>query len=154
LGGILAGRHRGGKAYYGQPISLDLKDADINNVIRLLADVSNLNIVATDDVLGTITLRLFDVPWDQALDIVLQVQSLESVREGNVVRISTIKRLREEREEIAKAQEAAREIETLEVAYLRVHYHKAKLVADLISGAARSQRNRGGGGGGGGGGQV
>jgi type IV pilus assembly protein PilQ len=144
------------KAYYGQPISLDLKDADINNVIRLLADVSNLNIVATDDVQGTITLRLFDVPWDQALDIILQVQSLESVREGNVVRISTIKRLREEREEIAKAQEAAREIEPLEVAYLRVHYHKAKLMADLISGAARSIRSRGsigGQGGGGGGGE-
>ncbi len=153
LGGILATPGRGGanrKAYYGQPISLDLKDADINNVIRLLADVSNLNIVATDDVQGTITLRLFDVPWDQALDIVLQVQSLESVREGNVVRISTIKRLREEREEIAKAQEAAREIEPLEVAYLRVHYHKAKLVADLISGAARSIRSRGNSGGGGG----
>jgi len=150
LGGLLAGPAfgRGKKAYVGQPISLDLKDADINNVIRLLADVSNLNIVATDDVLGTITLRLFDVPWDQALDIVLQVQSLESVREGNVVRISTIKRLREEREEIAKAQEAAREIEPLEVAYLRVHYHKAKLVADLISGAARSMRTRGGGAGG------
>jgi len=149
LGGSLAA---GAKVYYGQPISLDLKDADINNVIRLLADVSNLNIVATDDVTGTITLRLFDVPWDQALDIVLQVQSLESVREGNVLRISTIKRLREEREEIAKAQEAAREIEPLEVAYMRVHYHKAKLIADLISGAARSRGtgNRGSGGGGGG----
>jgi len=154
LGGLFGGPTfgRSKKAYVGQPISLDLKDADINNVIRLLADVSNLNIVATDDVVGTITLRLFDVPWDQALDIVLQVQSLESVREGNVVRISTIKRLREEREEIAKAQEAAREIEPLEVAYLRVHYHKAKLVADLISGAARSMRTRGGGAGGGAGG--
>ncbi len=149
LGSILAGAGSGSarKAYYGQPISLDLKEADINNVIRLLADVSNLNIVATDDVEGTITLRLFDVPWDQALDIVLQVQSLESVREGNVVRISTIKRLREEREEIAKAQDAARQIEPLEVAYLRVHYHKAKLIADLISGAARSSRTRGGSGG-------
>ena len=138
------------KAYYGQPVSLDLKDADINNVLRLLADVSNLNIVATDDVQGTITLRLFDVPWDQALDIVLQVQGLESEREGNVVRISTIKRLREEREELAKAQQAAREIEPLEVAYLRVHYHKAKLVADLISGAARSNPTQGGRGGAGG----
>jgi type IV pilus secretin PilQ/predicted competence protein len=137
-------------AYYGQPISLDLKDADIHNVIRLLADVSNLNIVATDDVQGTLTLRLFDVPWDQALDILLQVQNLESVREGNVVRISTVKRLREEREEIALAQEAARGIEPLEVAYLRVHYHKAKLVADLISGAARSLSTSAGGGGGGG----
>ena len=92
------------KLYYGAPISLDLKDADVHNVIRLLADVSGLNIVATDDVKGTITLRLNDIPWDQALDIVLQAQNLESVHEGNVLRISTVKRLREEREELRKAQ--------------------------------------------------
>ena len=95
------------KLYYGQPISLDLKDADVHNVIRLLADVSGLNIVATDDVKGTITLRLNDIPWDQALDIILQTQNLESVQEGNVLRISTVKRLREEREELRKAQVAA-----------------------------------------------
>src|SRR5262249_41041290 len=62
------------KLYYGQPISLDLKDADVHNVIRLLADVSGINIVATDDVKGSITLRLNDIPWDQALDIILQTQ--------------------------------------------------------------------------------
>lgn len=130
---------RGKRLYYGQPISLDLKDADVHNVIRLLGDVSGINIVATDDVTGQITLRLNDVPWDQALDIVMQAQNLESVQEGNVLRISTVRRLREEREEQQKAQRAAQTVEPLQVAYLQVNYAKAKKLADLISGAARSQ---------------
>lgn len=124
------------KGYYGQHVSLDFKDADIHNVLRLLAEVSKLNIVATDDVRGKVTLRLFDVPWDQALDIVLQVLSLESTQEGNVLRISTIKKLREEREELRKAQEAARQVEPLHVDYIKVNYAKALKLAEIISGAA------------------
>jgi type IV pilus secretin PilQ/predicted competence protein len=130
----------GPKVYYGQHVSLDFKDADVHNVLRLLAEVSKLNIVATDDVRGKITLRLFDVPWDQALDIILQVLSLEAVHEGDVIRISTIKRLREEREEIAKAQEAAKAVEPLKVEYVRVNYAKATKLAELISGQARGGR--------------
>lgn len=125
--------------YVGQRVSLDFKDADVHNVLRLLAEVSKLNIVATDDVKGKVTLRLFDVPWDQALDILLQTLSLESVQEGNVIRISTVKRLREEREEKQKALEAAKVLEPLKVEYIRVNYTKAKALADIISGAARSR---------------
>lgn len=144
------GSGRPKRLYYGQPISLDLKDADVHNVIRLLGDVSGINIVATDDVTGKITLRLNDVPWDQALDIVMQAQNLETVQDGNVLRVSTVRRLREEREELTKAQRALQTVEALQVAYLQVNYAKAKKLADLISGAARSQqanaggRNRGG----------
>ena len=138
------------KLYFGQPISLDLKDADVHNVLRLLADVSGLNIVATDDVKGTITLRLNDIPWDQALDIVLQTQNLESVQEGNVVRISTVKRLREEREELQKAQRAAQTVEPLQVAYITVNYAKAKKLGELVNGGRESGLGGGGGGGGGG----
>jgi len=126
------------KLYYGQPISLDLKDADVHNVLRLLADVSGLNLVATDDVKGSITLRLNDIPWDQALEIVLQTQNLESVHEGNVVRISTVKRLREEREELQRAQRAAQTVETLQVAYIQVNYAKAKKLGELVAGTARA----------------
>ena len=123
------------KGYYGQHVSLDFKDADIHNVLRLLAEVSKLNIVATDDVRGKVTLRLFDVPWDQALDIVLQVLSLESTQEGNVLRISTVRRLREEREELRKAQDAQRAVEPLHVEYIKVNYAKATKLAEIISGA-------------------
>jgi type IV pilus secretin PilQ/predicted competence protein len=133
--------------YHGQHVSLDLKDADVRNVLRLLAEVSRLNIVATDEVRGKVTLRLFDVPWDQALDIVLQVLNLESEQEGNVIRISTVKRLREEREELQKAQEAAKAVEPLRVEYIRVNYAKAAKLAEIISGrvAGAGGARRGGG---------
>jgi type IV pilus assembly protein PilQ len=132
------------KLYFGQPISLDLKEADIHNVIRLLAEVSKLNIVATDDVRGKITLRLFDVPWDQALDIILQVMNLESIRDGNVLRISTVTRLRQEREELARAQRAAEVIEPLQVDYIKVNYAKATKLADLIGAGRGGRGGRGG----------
>jgi type IV pilus secretin PilQ/predicted competence protein len=137
------------QAYSGQHVSLDFKDADVHNVLRLLAEVSKLNIVATEDVHGKVTLRLFDVPWDQALDIILQVLNLESEQEGNVIRISTVRRLREEREELQKAQEAAKAVEPLKVEYIRVNYAKATKLAEIISGAARARAGAAGGGGGG-----
>src|SRR5439155_3742857 len=92
--------------FTGQRISLDFKDADIQNVLRVLADVSGLNIIATDDVKGKVTLHLNDVPWDQALDLVLRSNRLEKTQEGNVVRISTVSRLKEEREALRAAQDA------------------------------------------------
>jgi type IV pilus secretin PilQ/predicted competence protein len=127
---------RGSQVYQGQRVSLDFKDADVHNVLRLLAEVSKLNIVATDDVHGKVTLRLFDVPWDQALDIILQVLNLESTQERNVIRISTVKRLREEREELRRAQEAAKAVEPLHIEYLRVNYAKALNLSRIISGVA------------------
>jgi len=111
--------------YRGQRISLDLKDADIQNVLRLLAEVSGLNIIATDDVKGKVTLHLADVPWDQVLDLVLRSNQLEQTRDGNVVRISTVSRLREEREALRAAQDAEREVEPLRVRYIRVNYARA-----------------------------
>jgi type IV pilus secretin PilQ/predicted competence protein len=131
--------------YHGQHVSLDLKDADVHNVLRLLAEVSKLNIVATDEVRGKVTLRLFDVPWDQALDIVLQSLNLESEQEGNVLRISTVKRLREEREEMQKAQEAAKALEPLRIEYIHVNYAKATKLAEIISGRGAGAAGRGGG---------
>ncbi len=111
--------------FSGQRISLDFKDADIQNVLRVLADVSGENIIATDDVKGKVTLHLVDIPWDQALDLVLHSNRLEMQREGNVIRISTVARLKEEREALRAAQEAARELEPLKVEYIRVNYARA-----------------------------
>ena len=116
----------GGTAgFNGERISLDFKDADIQNVLRVLADVSHLNIIATDDVKGKVTLHLVDVPWDQALDLVLRSNRLEMSRQGNVVRISTVARLKEEREALRAAQDAERELEPLRVKYVKVNYARA-----------------------------
>jgi type IV pilus assembly protein PilQ len=111
--------------FTGQRVSLDFKDADVQNVLRVLADVSGLNIIATDDVKGKVTLHLSDVPWDQALDLILRSNRLEMTREGNVVRISTVERLKEEREALRAAQDAERELEPLRVRYVRVNYARA-----------------------------
>jgi type IV pilus secretin PilQ/predicted competence protein len=128
--------------YSGPHVSLDFKDADVHNVLRLLAEVSKLNIVATDDVRGKVTLRLFDVPWDQAFDIILQALNLETEQEGNVLRISTVRRLREEREELQKAQEAAKAVEPLRIDYIKVNYAKATKLSDIISGRVSAQTTR------------
>jgi len=123
------------RVYSGERISLDFKDADIQNVLRVLADASQLNIIATDDVKGKVTLHLSDVPWDQALDLVLRTNRLEATYEGNVVRVSTVERLKEEREALRAAEEAQRELEPLRVAYQRVSYARAdEALIDKVKG--------------------
>jgi type IV pilus assembly protein PilQ len=78
---------------------MDFKDADLTNVFRIIAEVSNLNIITADDVKGKVSVRLVNVPWDQALDIVLRSKSLGAVQEGNVLRIAPLSSLRKEEAE-------------------------------------------------------
>ncbi|HEY2387740.1 MAG TPA: type IV pilus secretin PilQ [Candidatus Binatia bacterium] len=113
------------REYSGQRISLDFKDADIQNVLRILADVSGLNIITTEEVQGKLTMRLVDVPWDQAFDAILRAKNLDSVRDGNIIRVSTVKQLKEERETQRAADDAQKAVEPLEVRYLKVNYAKA-----------------------------
>jgi type IV pilus secretin PilQ/predicted competence protein len=121
--------------YTGQKISLDFKDADIQNVLRVLADVSGLNIIATDDVQGKVTLHLSDVPWDQAFDLVLRTNRLEKTQEGNVVRVSSVKRLTEERDAMKAANDSESQLEALQVKYIRVNYARAdEVLVDKVKG--------------------
>jgi type IV pilus assembly protein PilQ len=83
---------------------MDFKDADITNVFRIIAEVSNLNIITADDVRGKVSVRLVNVPWDQALDIVLRSKSLGAAQEGNVLRIAPLSSLRKEEQERFDAQ--------------------------------------------------
>lgn len=119
--------------YTGRKISLDFKNADIHDVFRILADVSGLNIVTTDDVKARVTLRLVEVPWDQALDVVLQANGLEKTQVGNVITISTTKRLEAERNARLLAQNAQQKIAPLETAYVKVNYVKATDVVSIIT---------------------
>jgi type IV pilus secretin PilQ/predicted competence protein len=124
------------KIYTGRRISLEFKDADILNVLRIIADVARRNIVATDDVSGRVTIVLYDVPWDQALDILLKSTGLEMVEFDDVITISTARRLEEERKARLAAQVAGRELEALQTAYLKVNYVKARELAGLLQGAS------------------
>jgi len=123
------------KEYTGQKISLDFKDADIKNVFRLLAEISSLNIVVTDDVNKKVTVRLVDVPWDQAMDILLQTNGLAKEQVGNVVRISTVQRLRSERDAIKAAQDSERALEPLHTDYLTINYAKASELVEKVKAA-------------------
>ncbi len=102
--GFLSGSSDVGRKYHGQRISMDFKDADLTNVFRIIAEVSNLNIITADDVKGKVSVRLVNVPWDQALDIVLRSKSLGAVQEGNVLRIAPLSSLRKEEQDRFDAQ--------------------------------------------------
>lgn len=136
-GGVVERLIEGKKVYTGKRITLDLKDADLANVFRLFADVSGMNILVTDDVKGRITLRLVDVPWDQALDIILETNNLGMEKVGNVIRISTLVRLQKEKEAKAKTKKAKETLEPLVTELIPVSYSKASELApkvkDLLS---------------------
>ncbi|HEX4427374.1 MAG TPA: type IV pilus secretin PilQ [Terriglobales bacterium] len=95
-----------GPKYTGEPISVNLKDVDLKDFFRLIHEISGLNVVLDPNVKGNLTIVLDDVPWDQALDIVLKNNDLDRQLEGNVLRIATLETLRSEAESRRKAQEA------------------------------------------------
>ncbi|MEL6187946.1 MAG: type IV pilus secretin PilQ, partial [Myxococcota bacterium] len=127
-GRLAPGRQR----YTGRRISLDLKDADIQNVLRLLADVSKLNIVAADDVTGRITIKLRNVPWDQALDIILRAKQLDKTRNGNIIRVAPLSVLRKEEELRLARLQAQVQLEPLTVRLIPVSYAVASDVAPQV----------------------
>lgn len=129
----------GSKSYTGRLISLDLQDTDIDNALRIIAEVSNLNIIASDDVSGKVTLRLIDVPWDQALDVILKTNGLDQVTEGNVIRIAPLDKLRQEREALRESKRAAENLEDLSVNYIRISYARAEDIRPKIE-AVLSER--------------
>ncbi|MFP4315317.1 MAG: type IV pilus secretin PilQ [Desulfovibrionales bacterium] len=95
--------------YTGQPISINLQDADVEHVLRLISEVSGYNLILDDNVSGKISLKLESVPWDQALDLVLLQKDLGMVLRGNIMRIATKSKLQQEQADIQQARRAALE---------------------------------------------
>jgi type IV pilus secretin PilQ/predicted competence protein len=114
------------KNYTGQKISLDFKDADIKNVFRLLAEVSGLNIIVTADVNRRVTLRLIEVPWDQAMELIVSTNGLDKEQIGNVVRISTANTFKAERSDLLAAKKAREDFEPMQTVYFNLNYATAK----------------------------
>ena len=121
-----------GKEYAGRRISLDFKDVDVRDVLRLIADVSDLNIIAGDEVAGNVTIRLVDVPWDQALDVILLTKGLGFVRVGNVLRIAPGDTLKSEDEARLQERRAKEKLEDLVVKLQPVNYANVKEVQKLV----------------------
>ena len=111
--------------YSGRRIDLDLKEADIHNVFRMIADVGRINIVAADNVDGAVTVRMKNVPWDQALEVILRAKKLGMERRGNIIRIALQADLAKEREiKIAELQSRLA-LEPVEVRLIPVSYADA-----------------------------
>ena len=119
--------------FTGRRINIDLVDADIHSVFRLIAHVSRLNIVAGDDVTGTVTVRLEDVPWDQALAAILQAKGLGAQRFGNIVRVAPLETIKAEQQAALDAQRAREELTPLKLLVVPLNYSKAGEVADELS---------------------
>ena len=119
--------------YTGNKISLDFQDIEVRRVLQLLADFTGINMVAADTVQGNITLRLKDVPWDQALDIVLKTKNLDKRRNGNVIWIAPVSELIKAEEEEAKAIAQSVKLAPLQTEYIRLSYAKAADIEKLIT---------------------
>ncbi|MBW2377363.1 MAG: type IV pilus secretin PilQ, partial [Deltaproteobacteria bacterium] len=114
------------RRYSGRRIDLDFKDADIHNILRLLSEVGGVNVVTADNVGGTVTIRMRDVPWDQALDVVLQAKSLGMVRQGNLLRVAPLAQLEQEREAAIARQKQQQQLAPLETRLVPVSYATAQ----------------------------
>ncbi|MBW2289471.1 MAG: type IV pilus secretin PilQ, partial [Deltaproteobacteria bacterium] len=121
-----------GKEYIGRRISLDFKEVDIADVLRLIAEVSDLNVIAGDEVKGRVTIRLVDVPWDQALDIILLTKGLGFMRIGNVLRIAPTDVISQEEEARLQERRAKERLEDLVVKLQPVNYADAKDISRMV----------------------
>jgi type IV pilus assembly protein PilQ len=122
----------GKPAYTGEPISLNLKDVDLKDFFRLIHEISGLNILVDPNVTGSVTTVLDNVPWDQALEVVLKDNGLGKVLEGNVLRIAKLETLMAEGETANKMAAARLDEAPLVTVFRPVNYAKASIIATLL----------------------
>lgn len=121
----IGGANKEAVDFSGRRIDLDLKNADIHNVLRLLSEVGNVNIITADDVGGSVTIKMKNVPWDQALDVILSAKGLGMVRRGNLLRVAPQSVLEKEREMAIARQKQQMELAPLETRLIPVSYAEA-----------------------------
>ena len=126
------------KEYEGQRLTLNFQDIETRAVLQLLAETSGRNIVVSDTVQGNVTLRLRNVPWDQALDIVMTTKGLDMRQNGNVIIVAPAEEIAARETADLEAQAAISELEPLYSEFLQVNYAKASDLAALISGGTGS----------------
>jgi type IV pilus assembly protein PilQ len=131
--------------YTGERMSLVFQDIDTRAVLQMLSDTSGQNIIVTDSVTGSLTLRLQNVPWDQALDVVMRLKGLAKRQEGNVIIVAPAEEVAAREKAELEARKDIQDLAPLRTEYLQVNYAKAEDIAALI----RAQGGPSGGGAGG-----
>ncbi len=119
--------------YTGEKLSLNFQNVEVRAVLQVIADFTGLNIVTSDTVSGNLTLRLKDVPWDQALDIILQAKGLDARKTGNVVWIAPRDEIATKEKLALEAQQQISDLEPLRTESFQLNYQKADAVQKLIS---------------------
>jgi type IV pilus assembly protein PilQ len=123
--------------YTGEKLSLNFQNVEVRAVLNVIADFTDLNIITSDTVAGNITLRLKDVPWDQALDIILQTRGLDSRRSGNVVWIAPRDELATREKLALEAQQQINDLEQTRTESFQINYQKAADIQKLLSDPAQ-----------------
>ncbi|WP_312739271.1 type IV pilus secretin PilQ family protein [Stenotrophomonas sp.] len=136
------------RGYSGKPVTFNFQDVPVRTVLQLIAEESNLNVVASDSVQGNVTLRLVNVPWDQALDIVLRAKGMDKRQDGSVIWVAPQAELAKFEQEKEDARIAIENREDLVTDYVQINYHSASQIFKALTEA----KGIGGGGGGGSGG--
>jgi len=126
------------KEYEGSRVTFNFQDIPVRSVLQLIADVSDLNIVVADNVSGNLTLRLTNVPWDQALDIVLDARNLDMRENGNVIWIAPTADIAAREQQLLQALQDRKELEPLATALISVSYASAEDLQELIIEASSS----------------
>jgi len=131
---LTSGVYNGNREYTGDRLTLNFQDLETRAVLQLIADFSGLNIVVSDTVMGSVTLRLQNVPWDQALDIVMTTKGLDMRRNGNVIIVAPAEEIAAREQADLQAQKALQTLEPLRSEFIQVNYAKASDLATLIRG--------------------
>src|SRR5690348_15019448 len=132
--------------YKGGKVTFNFQDIPVRSVLQLLADVSGTNIVASDSVQGNVTLRLVNVPWDQALDVILRAKNLDKRTDGNVIWVAPQQELAAYEENVATARLKALDNAALVSDYIPISYGKASDIAKLLTSSSLTNKAGGGGG--------
>ena len=133
---------RGG--YKGEKVSFNFQSIDVRSVLQVIADFTGLNIITSDTVQGSLTLRLKDIPWDQALDIILQTKGLDMRKNGNVVLIAPREELALKEKQQLESQAQISDLEPLQTEMFQLNYAKAQDILNLVSSNRTAAGTQGG----------
>ncbi|MDR1662237.1 MAG: type IV pilus secretin PilQ [Azoarcus sp.] len=128
--------------YAGDKLSLNFQNVDVRSVLQVIADFTDFNIVTSDSVQGNLTLRLKDVPWDQALDIILQAKGLDMRKNGNVIWIAPGEELAAREKLINEARVQVEELEPLQTESFQVNYHRATEITNFLQAKGQTVLSR------------
>jgi type IV pilus assembly protein PilQ len=120
--------------YTGDRLSLNFQEIEIRSVIAILAEFTGQNVVAGDDVTGTITLKLDDVPWDEALDFIMMTKDLGKFETGNVTLISPLDKIKDYKKKQQETEKVVEQLDPLVTEYIKINYAKAENFRNLLNG--------------------